>query len=74
MKLPSKVTPFNKSVLSKLSVVLVNLQESELTPYDLYLKTKNSFVDVVEFLDAIDCLLLLGKITYSRKGRLRYVI
>lgn len=62
MRLPSKVTPYSQSTLSKFPPVLKQLADQDLRPAGLYKKVKSHFEDANEFLDTLDCLFALGQI------------
>ena len=62
MKFPNKVTPYRKSVLSKIPLVLNILEKECKTPVELYKKVKNKVENVAEFIQIIDCLFALNKI------------
>lgn len=63
MRFPSKVTSFKESSISKFSLLLNILYEESISPYELYEQTKNKFGSIEEFIDALDCLYALDKIT-----------
>lgn len=65
MKLPSKITSYKESVLSKFSPILSVLQNTDMGVFALYETTMKHFNDIEEFLDALDCLFALHKITYD---------
>ena len=70
MKLPSKVTSYKESVISKFPIVLESLSYSNETPRQLYEKEKQKFNDINE----LDALFLLGKVGYDDVlGELYYV-
>lgn len=74
MRLPSKVTNYKKSILSKFPLVLQKLEEKEKSPLDLYRSITNKFDGITEFIDVVDCLFALGKISFTEDGeRLTYV-
>jgi len=74
MRLPSKVTTYKKSILSKFPLVLQKLEEQEKSPIDLYKSMANKFDGITEFIDVVDCLFALGEIKFSEDGeRLAYV-
>ena len=74
MKFPSKVTPYQASILAKFPVVLSCLEAEDMKPDMLYKKVKSKVSDVGEFLEILDCLYALGKIElYPEGGVLRYV-
>lgn len=74
MRFPSKVTPFQDSILAKFPVLLSYLVERDLKPKDLYTKVKNIVSDVGEYLEILDCLFALDKIEFNReRGTLQYV-
>ena len=73
MRLPSKVTPYRKSVLEKFPAVIKVLQEGDMRPGDLYQKVKRG-VDMADFIEILDALYLLEKVDFiSGKGVLHYV-
>jgi len=71
MIVPSKFTPFNKSILSRLPAVLEALTE-EIKVFDLFKETESNFEDIGEFILAIDSLFVLGRIELEKeKGVIR---
>ena len=73
MRLPSKVTPYRKSVLAKFPAVIKVLQQGDIRPGDLYQKVKRG-VDMADFIEILDALYLLEKVHFiSGKGVLHYV-
>lgn len=74
MKFPSKVTPYQASILAKFPAVLSCLEIEDMKPDVLYKKVKSKVSDVGEFLEILDCLYALGKIElYPEGGVLHYV-
>lgn len=73
MKLPSKVTPYKKSTLSSLPIILKTLSTVDLSPELLYSKVKKDFASIAQFIDALDCLFALGKIELLPEGVVHYV-
>lgn len=74
MRLPSKVTKYKESTLSKFAPVLSALSEHDLTPNALYKKVKSTMKDCGEYLEVLDCLYALGKIELNKRtGVLHYV-
>lgn len=73
MRLPSKVTPYRKSVLAKFPAVIKVLQQGDIRPGDLYQKVKRG-VDMADFIEILDALYLLEKVDFILgKGVLHYV-
>jgi hypothetical protein len=70
MLLPSKITTFHDSILSKLPLVLYILMQDSNSVSVLFDKMKGNVKDVVEYLDILDCLYALGKINYNPETRL----
>ena len=66
MKLPSKVTSFKKSIFPLLTKLLELLSEKDYSAARLYDKVSNDMT-VNEFIDALDCLFILEKITMSQE-------
>lgn len=74
MRLPSKVTNYEKSILSRFPLVLMKLEGQDKSPIDLYNSMANKFDGITEFIDVVDCLFALGEIKFSEDGeRLTYV-
>lgn len=74
MRFPSKVTPYQDSILAKFPIVLCQLEEQDMKPAELYKKLKSKISDIGELLEILDCLFALGKIEFSREGSaLHYV-
>ncbi len=73
MKFPSKVTPYQESVLAKFPVVLLQIEKGDIKPDALYKKVKSRVSDIGEFLEILDCLYALGKIKFLEGGVLHYV-
>lgn len=65
MKLPNKVTSYQESVLSKLTVLLDILSVRDSSLIELYFNTKQYFSDMSEFIDTVDCLFALNKLEYN---------
>ena len=66
MKFPNKVTPYNKSILPKLPILLTFLREKDYTVTTLYDNVKEK-MSVNEYIDALDCLYALGNITMNKE-------
>lgn len=62
MRLPSKVTPYRKSILSKFPAVLAALREKDMSPNELYAKVKNKGISMADYMEILDSLFLLNKI------------
>ncbi len=74
MKLPSKVTPYKDSIISKFPIILTVLKKEEMSPIVLYRKTKSKVSDVKEFIEILDCLYILEKIGFDQEtGEIYYV-
>lgn len=67
MKLPSKITSYKESVLSKIPYILNILQNSDTDILLLYKSNENYFNNIEEFIDTLDCLFALKKIIYDEE-------
>lgn len=65
MRLPSKITSYTESVISKFPPILLVLENSDIGTVALYEATMKNFSNVEEFLDTLDCLFALRKIRYD---------
>ena len=66
MKLPSKVTPFKRSILPFLLYLLELLSEKDYSINRLYNMVSKE-MKINEFIDALDCLFMLEKITITKE-------
>lgn len=74
MKFPSKVTPYQASILAKFPVVLSCLESEDLRPDDLYKKVKSKVTDIGEYLEILDCLYALRKIELREEGGMLHYV
>lgn len=70
MLLPNKLFSYNESVLSKLPLILRDLEQSR-TPHELLLSLGNIVNNPLELIGALDCLYALGQIELNEEeGRI----
>jgi hypothetical protein len=62
MLFPSKVIPYNESILPKLPLVLHYLEHGPKKISDVYRYTRDSVTDISDLFEVLDCLYALGKI------------
>jgi len=65
MRLPSKFISFKESILPKFIGILTKLQENDMTVLELYKRFKGQVENIDEFIEILDCLFALGKISYN---------
>lgn len=74
MKLPSKIISFNESVIGKITPIIIEIRECDMTVFALYKKTKKFFSGIEEFVDVLDFLFALQKIIFLKDmGVVHYV-
>lgn len=73
MKLPSKITSYSESSISKFPYVLKAVREGEKTPLELYSEAKKEHISIAEFMEVLDGLYALRRIDLNEEGRLYYV-
>ena len=74
MNLPDKFTTFNDSSLSKIPIVLNGIRNGMCNPVMLWEEKKENFDNISEFVEVLDILFSVGKITMDEKrGVLEYV-
>lgn len=73
MKLPSKITSYSESSISKFPYVLKAVREGEKTPLELYSEAKKEHISIVEFMEVLDGLYALRRIDLNEEGKLYYV-
>ena len=67
MRLPSKITSYGESVISKFPPVLSVLQDTDTGVFALYEATMKHFSGIVEFMDTLDCLFALQRVRYDEE-------
>jgi len=73
MRLPNKVTPYKKSTLAKLPVVITALREGPVNPLTLYKKVKRQVGSVSDFVAVLSCLYALNTVDFLDEEVLGYV-
>ncbi|MDR3022295.1 MAG: hypothetical protein LBU60_06465 [Clostridiales bacterium] len=73
MKFPNKVISFNESIISKFALILNTLKEKGYTAIELFHLMCEQDIDIPNFIDILDCLFALNKITFDKTDRLQYV-
>lgn len=66
--MPSKVTSFRESSLYEMLVILKKLDARPMKPEELLKSVNNQFEDVGEFLETLDLLYMLNKISVNDEG------
>lgn len=69
MSLPSKVTPYKKSTISKFPIFLAILKQGPVSPAELYNQTKAQLSGVSEYIEILDELYALGCIKLDSATR-----
>lgn len=65
MKLPNKLFTTTESCIGKFPVILEITQKASISVYNLYTMTKKYFLSITDFIDTLDALFYLGKITFE---------
>jgi len=74
MRLPSKITSYDDSILAIFPIILGIVEKTDVSVYALFSNTKELFDDVGEFIEVLDCLYALGALELEQETRLlRYV-
>lgn len=66
MRLPSKITTYQESIISKFPIILKKLQSSDYSVLDLYNAVKNKMT-LREFHESLVCLYALNAITLDKE-------
>jgi hypothetical protein len=74
MRLPSKVTPFRDSTLSKLPILLQKMRQGDISVTDLFSAVKGDIDGAAEFINALDCLYAIRRADLNESTKeLQYV-
>ncbi|MCT4661860.1 MAG: hypothetical protein N4A40_08375 [Tissierellales bacterium] len=67
MILPNKLITFSDSILAKIVFILDELVVEDLKIDELYIRVKDKFDDINQYIVALDVLYTLEKINYNKK-------
>ena len=73
MLLPSKVTPYNKSIFPQALLVVKILQKNDMAVFDLFAKCEKTIPDISALFTVLDFLYAVGKVELKSNGELHYV-
>ncbi len=74
MRLPSKVTPYSKSIFVIFPKILEALQKQDMSPKEIVESLSQEHENWNDILDALDCLYALNQIEFSdERSVLHYV-
>ncbi|MBP1682644.1 MAG: hypothetical protein H6Q27_207 [Ignavibacteriaceae bacterium] len=69
MILPNKLIRFQESIISKIAFILDEVSVEPQSNINLYVKVKNHFDDINQYILALDVLFVLGKIEFDEKAQ-----
>lgn len=72
MKLPSKSTPYENSIISLFPIILSPLKEKDCSVLELYKQT--ALENIGDYVSALDCLYALGKVEMIKEGGLLHYV
>lgn len=74
MQMPNKLFTYKESVLSKLPVIIKNVENGNCSVVELYQKVQKDVSGICEFMEALDCLYALGKIEYDDEREVLQIV
>lgn len=72
MRLPNKIYTYNESIIADMIKILSTI-DKPMSVTDLYKKIKNKNLNIDRYIEAIDCLYIIKKITYDERMGMIYV-
>lgn len=72
MRFPNKLYSYSETTIALFPVILQKLTQTPYAVNDLY-KTVAKKMNVIDFLEVLDCLFALGKIEYDAKREMLYI-
>ena len=72
MSLPSKVTPYTKSTISKFPLFLTVIRQGPASPMELYNQIQAQLSGIPEYIEILDELYALGCIKFDSISRRTY--
>lgn len=67
MLFPSRTAEYEQSVISKMFIVIKCLSRKTYRIDELYAEVKKHQCNLEDFIDALDCLYMIGKIKYKKE-------
>ncbi len=76
MRLPNKLFTYRESVISKFPIIVKLLKEKTVGVLELYrvCQKNNIFSGIIEFMQTLDCLYVLGCVDYNEKEKVLYYV
>jgi hypothetical protein len=74
MLLPSKITPFKESILSKFPLLLQEIKMDDISVMELFKKVKPKINGIADYLEALDCLFALKKIELTEQTEILHYV
>ena len=76
MRLPNKLFTYRESVISKFPIIVKLLKEKAVGVLELYrvCQKNNTFSGIIEFIQTLDCLYVLGCVDYNEKEKVLYYV
>lgn len=74
MRFPNKITRYSDSVINKFVCILKIVSKERLSLYQLYCETRNKFPNIIDFIEALDCLFALNSISLVKKEGGNYYV
>ena len=72
MRLPNKTTPYNRSIIPYFPRIAAALSAEDAAPMTVYNVLEIEGKNVGDYLDALDCLFAIGRLTLTEGGLLHY--
>ncbi len=72
MRLPNKTTPYSRSIFPYFPRIAAALSHEDAAPMAVYNVLEIGGKNLGDYLDALDCLFAIGKLTLTEGGLLHY--
>ena len=72
MRLPNKTTAYSRSIIPYFPRIAATLSDEDAAPMTVYNVIAIDRKNVGDYLDALDCLFAIGKLTLTEGGLLHY--
>lgn len=76
MRLPNKLFTYKECVISKFPIIVKLLKVKAVGVLELYrvCQKNNTFSGIIEFIQTLDCLYVLGCVDYNEKEKVLYYV
>ena len=74
MLFPSRTAEYEQSVISKMLIVMKCASQKNYRIGELYAEVKKHQCSLEDYIDALECLYMIGRIKYNKEEEMIYIV